>query len=253
MHLSRAIGTDSIAAFARSGHTLLSDEQGVAGLADIVLVQGVGLGASSLRPLAAALAPAAHVTWVELPGFGRTPPQDPIALIREESEFLAAFLRISGAVLVGHSMGSAIVAGVAARHPSLVRRLVLIGPVTDPKARSIVRQGIRLIVDTCLESPATNLVVLREYAACGIRRYLIALEDMLRFDLEAAAPAVRQPTLIIRGLHDPIAPRGWCESLVRRFPAGRVVQVAGGAHLVLHSHPNRVAAVIRAFVADHDV
>ena len=237
-----------------AGHSMLSRESGVAG-SKIVLVHGVGLGALSLEPLARALARHARVTRVELPGFGRTPPQDPIASMDELADFLAAFLRArgtSGAVLVGHSMGTAVVAGVAARHPFLVRRLVLIGPVTDPRARSFVRQGIRLLIDTCLESPSTNAVVLREYARCGIRRYVIALTDMLRFDLEAAAPSITQPTLLIRGRHDPISPRGWCESVARCFPIARLMHIDGGAHVVLHSHPHRVASAIRAFIMEAD-
>ena len=218
-------------------------------------MHGVGLGADSLRPLAAALTRTAHVTWVELPGFGSTPTQDPIRLMADQSDFLAAFLRSRGvvdAVLVGHSMGSGVVAGVAARHPDLVRRLVLIGPVTDPRARSLPKQAFRLLRDTCLESPATNLVVLREYARCGVRRYLIALDDMLRFDLDRAAPRIDQPTLIVRGLHDPISPRAWCESVVGRFRRGRLVQIPGAAHLAMHSHPRRVAAAITAFLAEPD-
>jgi pimeloyl-ACP methyl ester carboxylesterase len=200
-----------------------------------------------------ALEPFAHVTCVELPGFGRTPPQDPIMLMRDQSDFLAEFLRargITAALLVGHSMGAGLVAGLAARHPGLVRGVVLIGPVTDPRARSRVKQGVRLLRDTCLESPATNLVVLREYVQCGIRRYLIALDDMLRFDLERTAPEIEQPVLIVRGRHDPISPREWCESVVTRFPSARLVHVPGGAHLVLHSHPKRVAAAIRVFAAE---
>ncbi len=208
-----------------------------------------------MRPLADALAPKAHVTRVELPGFGDTPRQDPIARMQEQSDFVAAFLRSRGmasVVLVGHSMGAGVAAGVAADHPSLVRRLVLVGPVTDPHARSATRQGARLLLDTCLESPATNLVVAHEYVKCGVRRYAIALADMLRFDLDAIAPRIDQPTLIVRGLHDPISPRRWCESVVRRFPSGRLVHIDGGAHVVLHSHPRRVASAIRSFMADPD-
>ena len=113
-----------------------------------------------------------------------------------------------------------------------------------------MRQGARLIRDTCLESPATNLMVLREYARCGVRRYLIALTDMLRFDLERVVGEIEQPVMVVRGSHDPIAPRAWCESVAKRFPSVRLVHIAGGAHLVLHSHPNRVGAAIRAFASD---
>lgn len=239
--------------FTSSEHTLLSRTAGNADRTEVVLVHGVGLGAASLRPLASALESSMHVTWIELPGFGRTPPQDPLRLMAEQSDFLANFLRsrgIAAAVLVGHSMGAGVVAGVAARHPDLVSRVVLIGPVTDPRARSRVKQGMRLIRDTCLEPPSTNRMVLREYARCGLRRYLIALTDMLRFDMEHVAGEIEQPVLIVRGSHDPIAPRAWCESLVERFPSARLVHIAGGAHVVLHSHPNRVAAAVRAFASD---
>src|ERR1700712_2950025 len=110
----RAPGPEVTTSFASGDHVLLSRSDGAVDGPEIALVHGVGLGADSLRPLAAALAPTAHVTWVELPGFGSTPTQDPIRLMADQSDFLAAFLRSRGvvdAVLVGHSMGSGVVAG----------------------------------------------------------------------------------------------------------------------------------------------
>ncbi|WP_030268628.1 alpha/beta fold hydrolase [Streptomyces sp. NRRL B-24484] len=99
-----------------------------------------GLGASSpayfteaaLHPLLAGR----RSLLVDLLGFGLSDrPEDFGYTLEEHADALAAAVRAAGAdgaELVGHSMGGAVAIVLAARHPALVSRLVLVDANLDP-------------------------------------------------------------------------------------------------------------------------
>jgi pimeloyl-ACP methyl ester carboxylesterase len=55
--------------------------------------------------------------------------------------------------------------------------------------------------------------------------------------------------LVLRGLHDRIAPADWVAALARLPRDGSAVTVAAGGHMVLSTHPRLVAAEVSAFLA----
>lgn len=64
-------------------------------------------------------------------------------------------------------------------------------------------------------------IVFREYARSGLRWYLTELPVMMSYDLDARLALADQPTLVIRGSRDPVAPRLWCQKLSAAAPDGR--------------------------------
>jgi pimeloyl-ACP methyl ester carboxylesterase len=96
----------------------------------MVLVHG--LGGSHVNWLAVAPRLAEHfaVTAPDLAGFGLTEPHGRSSAVDANAELLATLLARQGrpVVLVGNSMGGLISMIVAARHPELVRTLVLVDP-----------------------------------------------------------------------------------------------------------------------------
>ena len=102
------------------------------GGAHVLLVHGLGGHTISWEPSAAALAERLHatVTAVDLPGFGLTRvPRGRRATLGTHGRLLRALLdRWGPSVVVGNSMGGALGIGLAARHPDLVRALVLVDP-----------------------------------------------------------------------------------------------------------------------------
>ena len=240
-------------AFRWRDRTALVHEYGGAGVTT-VLVHGIGVARLYFRPLTARLAQDGHVLVVELPGFGGAPKRphraDPPTL-EEHALLLADLLRQRGhgpVRLLGHSMGTQIVADLAARDPDLVAELALLGPVTDPAAPDAPRQGLRLARDTLGESFPANVAVFTDYARTGPRWYLRTLPFMLGYDLRAVLPRIAAPTLVLRGARDPIAPHGWAQQVAGLLPHSRFVVVPGAHHVVLFTHPDRVAAVLAAGV-----
>jgi pimeloyl-ACP methyl ester carboxylesterase len=128
--------------------------------------------------------------------------------------------------------------------PHLAERVVLVGPVTDPEERSAVMQGIRLVQDTVGEPPATNLAVFSKYLQCGPRRYLATMPSMLDYGTEAVVARLTVPVLVIRGGRDPIARRPWARRVAAAAAVGRLVEVPGARHVVMHSHPRATAAAV---------
>jgi pimeloyl-ACP methyl ester carboxylesterase len=232
----------------------LVHERGEGRALPTVLVHGIGVARLYFERLAAVLAADGPVLSLELPGFGgapKRPDRRHPPTIEEHALLVAALLRDRDAPayrVVGHSMGTQIVADLAARDPELVRELALLGPVTDPAAPDALRQGLRLARDTLGETPPTNVAVFTDYARTGPRWYLRTLPFMLGYDLRAVLPRVTAPTVVIRGARDPIAPHRWAEQVAGLLPRSRFVEVPGAHHVVQFTHPDAVAAELAAGV-----
>jgi len=98
----------------------------------VLLVHGLGGHTISWEPSGPGLAERLHatVTAVDLPGFGLTRiPRGRRATLGTHGRVLRSLLEQSGpAAVAGNSMGGALGIGLAARHPDLVRALVLVDP-----------------------------------------------------------------------------------------------------------------------------
>jgi len=147
-------------------------------------------------------------------------------------------------VLVGHSMGTQIVAETAAQRPDLVASLVLIAPTVNPRERSAVVQAIRLAEDPSLLRPKVVALGIRMYLQAGPRWYFKKLHQMLAHRIELVLPDVAAPTLVIRGEHDRLAPRAWAEEVAKILPRGRYVEVPDRGHETMVTAGERVAALI---------
>jgi pimeloyl-ACP methyl ester carboxylesterase len=213
----------------------------------IVLVHGIGVASRYFRRLAAVLSGSAGVHALELPGFGGAPkPRAPLSV-----EALAAVVNsyvrsadLVSPVLVGHSMGSQVVLEAALQAPGRAATVVAMGPVVDPSARTAWQQGLRLLLDLLLEPPSANWAVLRDYARTGPVWYFRTVPIMLAYRSEGTVGQIRTPLLVMRGARDPIAGHDWAAQLQRLAPTARLVEVPRAAHVLMHSHPDEVAAEI---------
>lgn len=96
-----------------------------------VLLHGLGGSATNWLDVAGGLARHGPVVAPDLPGFGATPVPPGGGRLGAQVAFVAALCRradLEQVVLHGSSMGGLIALLVAAEHPGLVRRLVLVAP-----------------------------------------------------------------------------------------------------------------------------
>jgi pimeloyl-ACP methyl ester carboxylesterase len=199
----------------------------------VILVHGLGVGARYFRPLAAELGPDARVPEV----------REPLPIPELAARFADAF--DEPAVVVANSMGCQVAVELAARRPELVEALVLVGPTVDPSARSVVRHAGRLLVDAWYEPPSLTAIVVRDYLSMGPLDVLRQARHALSHRIDELLPLVGQPTVVVRGAHDPLCPADWARRAASLPRDGRLVTIAGAAHAAHYSHPREVAQLVR--------
>jgi pimeloyl-ACP methyl ester carboxylesterase len=220
----------------------------------IVCVHGLAVSSRYMVPTAERLAPFFPVYAPDLPGFGKSQKPTQVLGVAELAGSLERWMERYGvgrAAMIGNSMGCQIIAELAVRSPDRVSHAVLIGPTADAEARSMLRHMGRLALDGLREPPSSILTQASDYARFGVRRTLATFRKALHNLIELNAPHMQQPTLIIRGDGDPIAPQRWVERLTRLLPNGRLVVLRDAPHAANYSAPDAVALAVRAFLESY--
>ena len=173
------------------------------------MVHGLGGTSNFYQVQAQALADRFQVIRPDSAGAGRSPVTGQIS-IGSHADDLAALLDqlgVSGATVVGHSMGTLVVRTLATRHPGLVSRLVLLGAVAEPA--DAVRQAQR-----------DRAATLRRDGTAAVAPGVVAnaLSETTRRDKPEVAAFVRE--LIMR--QDPEGYARNCEALATAADPGPV-------------------------------
>lgn len=151
---------------------------------------------------------------VLLPSLGRAAaPRSDLRVEAAAGRLMAALpAHGPGVVLVGHSASCPVVIETAARC-ARVTGLVLVGPVTDPRAATWPRmlgQWTRTAVHERLwEVP----VLVPQYYRTGPGSMVRGMNAMRVFRSDLALSRTSVPVSIVRGSRDRIAPLDWCQHL----------------------------------------
>ncbi|MFL6166730.1 MAG: alpha/beta fold hydrolase [Ornithinibacter sp.] len=206
--------------------------------ATVVFLPGLGLDARSWAAVRAALALPSIV--VSLPSMGRRAGREADLQVEAQRRRVLPALPATGdLVLVGHSAGCPVAIEVAAHHPRVVG-LVLVGPVTDPRARSwprMLAQWLRTAVHEQLWEVAA---LVPQYRWTGSASIVRGMTQVRRYRTTVAMAQVSVPTRVIRGSRDRVAPEGWCVQLTTS-PLAELVSVPRAGHMVPLTHPKVVA------------
>lgn len=216
----------------------------------VVMIHGLGVSGSYFIPAAQRLGVEFDVYVPDLPGHGLSDTPEVQPDITGLAQALIDWMDCTGiamACLVGHSMGCQVVVEAALRHPGRISRLVLIAPVPDPRARSILQQFGRLAMSSVFERPSLIPKVLKDYLRMG-SRFIPEFHSMLAYPIEAKLPGIAAPVMLIRGEHDAIAPQPWLNEAARLLNAAPPVVIARGGHAVHYSGAGQVTESIRLFL-----
>jgi pimeloyl-ACP methyl ester carboxylesterase len=232
-----------------------------------VLLHGFGGRIEEMNDLAAALTPGFRVLRLDLRGFGESShPHDSSQYgVHIASDVIDLLDRLGErlASVVGYSLGAAVAAKVAARHPERVRRLVFIGggPQTDSsrimrignEAAAALEQGRGLRpfffaltpAGRPLPSDSVMEAVSRQVLADGDS---VAWAALLRSQRElvltdAEVRSLRMPTLFLAGTDDLLGAeaRQWRGVL----PRTQFVTVPGATHDNVLGRPEVAREVAR--------
>ncbi|WP_370327882.1 alpha/beta fold hydrolase [Euzebya sp.] len=167
-----------------------------------LLVHGLGGSAGNWVEVMAPLAELGPVVAVDLPGFGGTPvPDGGSARVTANAAFVAAVARALGwsrFTLHGNSMGGLIATLVAAEHPDLVDRLVLVSPALPPDRPTALLPlprataiGVLPMALPVVGRPLVELALTRMQAA-GDRVEAEQFLELLFTDPEVVRPELRR-------------------------------------------------------------
>jgi pimeloyl-ACP methyl ester carboxylesterase len=223
----------------------------------VLLVHGLGGNTVNWEAWAPLLADAvdAKVLAVDLPGFGLTRvPADQRATIGFHGRVLRDLLtRIGPSPVVGNSMGGALAVGLAARHPDLVRALVLVNPAL-PRPGAHPSQWLFMArLAPMLVPPIGAQVLATRARILGPERLVDTTLEWTLSDPARIDPAIRRRLIDLaatrRGF--PEAARAFAESARSLFwylnqrMRGDLARVTSPAHIV-HGEHDRLVPVAAA-------
>ena len=154
---------------------------------------------------------------LDRPGFGQSEPQSAVTSLEQQAAAVAALFPPAPqpVVLVGHSLGGAVVAYAAARYPERVGALVLLASSLDPAQESIHPMQyvgrvwpLSMMLPRALGNANEELMV--------FKNQLLLLEPML--------PAITAPTIIVHGTQDDLVPFANVAYMQAHLTAARSVE-----------------------------
>jgi pimeloyl-ACP methyl ester carboxylesterase len=218
----------------------------------IVFVHGYVFASRTWQPTLDRLATGHLVLAPDLTGFGWTSTTSSPLDVAGHGRALLALLDAAGigrSVFVGTSLGSQVVAQLAADHPDRVLGLVIVSPTFDPAEPSLPRQLLRLGADVAAEWPSVWFEHLRDFVLAGPSRVVATVRRGWEHRMDEVLPGVHVPAVVVRGSRDPLVSRSWARKAAALLPNGRALEVRGGARLLGHGSPAALASIIEEHVA----
>ena len=237
-----------------------------AGGQSLIWLHGWGMEHASLLRLAGLFKGTHRNTLYDQPGFGHTPRLHDGAGTEDYADALARELEhVPGGphILIGHSFGGRVSVQMAARHPQLVKAIVLIGGAGLQRRRSLAfkirARCLRLLgrlaqlSDRLFGTGLRDAYVARfgssDYKNAGPLRPTFV--RVVNEDLSVPAKSVRCPALLIYGSDDTEAPPEIGRRYESLIPIARFVEVMGFDHWdILGRGAYQCEALIRTFMDD---
>ncbi len=203
------------------------------------------------------------VAALDLPGHGKSEgvgKQNIDDYVKNILAFLDA-LNLPAAVIIGHSMGSAIALQLALNAPNRVLGLVLLGSGSRLRvAPSILENtateatfplAVKSIIEASFSSKSSSH--LKELAAKKMleTRPTVLHGDFIacnNFNVGEKLGDIKIPTLIVCGTEDKMTPPQYSKSLHEELPNSELEFIEGAGHMVMLEKPRQVAEVVERFI-----
>jgi len=242
----------------------------------LVLLHGWAMHSGIWGPLVGRLARRFRVHAVDLPGHGHSALAGLFTLDGAWTAVSASLPADARALTVlGWSLGGLVAMRWARKEPARVRRLALVA--TSPRfaagadwphaasLQTLARFGDELHVAWKLtiqrflalqlqgseHGRATLAALRRQVFARGEpspKALFGALDTIATTDLRAEVAEIAQPSLVVSGRRDTLAPPEAGEWLAARLPDARFAPIDGAAHVPFLSHPDAFSAALDPFL-----
>jgi pimeloyl-ACP methyl ester carboxylesterase len=190
--------------------------------------------------------------------------------LADDLAMLLERLDLTGATLVGHSMGGAEITRYLTRHGSArVARIALVGstvPSTgaDPQAQAALLDHIRTGyarwlaenaalsfgdgLPGCVIPQLDREQATRDWMGVSLNAVVECMSALMRTDFSAELATVTVPALVVHGDGDAVAPLESCgRRAAELIPGSRLVVYANAPHMIHLSHRGRLNADLLSF------
>jgi pimeloyl-ACP methyl ester carboxylesterase len=235
------------------------------GVPPLILLHGAG-GSRLHWPPQIRRLNGAEVYALDLPGHGDSAGR-PAATISGYAESTLDWMRSVGigqAVLVGHSMGSAIALTIALRVPRTVAGLALVGAsarlrvapeiLTDSASQARFPRAVDRVTDWAFSPKAPPPLVelaRRRMLESGHDAFHSDFQACDHFDVRQQLAEIKVPALVIQGEDDQLTPLFLARELAEGLPAGQLVSLPDAGHMVMLEKPEQVAELLSRFMREH--
>lgn len=202
-----------------------------------------------------------HMTYylLDLPGFGTSEtPKHPFTT-HDYAEVVRAVitkLNLKNLTLVGHSFGGRIALALAAAHPNLLKKLILInsaGISKNTTKKKLVRTAARIVKPFFKPSWMQGLRA-KIYKKIGSEDYLetpelqATFQNIIDEDLTPLLSKIQHPTHLIWGEDDTQTPVEDAHTMKREIPNATLTILKNTGHFTFLDQPEKVAHEIASFL-----
>jgi pimeloyl-[acyl-carrier protein] methyl ester esterase len=239
----------------------------------LVMLHGWGMHSGVWQALVKKLSQQYMLYLVDLPGHGQSRPIEPYHLYNLADEVAEIIPGVSD--VLGWSLGGLVAQRLALDQPERVRRLILVGATPKFVASKDWPTGInpdhfsafaeqvnadykatmlQFLTLQCMQSPDARSTIKQLRASFESKpaptqnTLQRALHILLESDLRKELAHIRQPTLLIHGDRDTLAPVQAAHWMMQQLPHGFLRVMAGAAHAPFLSHSEQFIDALKQFL-----
>lgn len=224
----------------------------------LVFLHGWGVSSEIFKSLYPFLGRDFQIYFLDLPGFGKTPIEKPMAL-KDYADFVYEFLKnnkIERSIIIGHSFGGAVAIKMALIYPERILKIVLAGAaaIRQPSAKTKIKIKIAGLIRPLLPQKLKKLLIKKsgleksDYAAIQNPVLKETFKTVINEDLTAKLPFVKMPTLIIWGDKDTETPIEEGKLITKLIPDSRIEIIKNAGHFMFLEKPEEFIKLIKEFV-----
>ncbi|MBT6442553.1 MAG: alpha/beta fold hydrolase [Alphaproteobacteria bacterium] len=227
----------------------------------MIMIHGLGGSSNAWMPQCSVLSRTHKIIRPDLEGSGRSPAKGKISIASFMKDVFSIMdkLEIKSAHFLGHSLGTVICAHMAAKSPSRVKSLALLGPVAEPPqpARQAIRdraalarkEGMVPIADVLVQVSTSAETKASKPAVAALVREIVMRQDAEGYartcEALAAAKAadfskIKCPTLLITGDEDGVAPPAAAKAMAKAIKKSELLLLSGCGHWTPIEKPTEV-------------
>ncbi len=220
----------------------------------LLLLHGAFLTVESWGKLVPELARSRQVIAVELQGHGHTADVDRPLSFRQMAADAAALLReirVERTDVYGYSMGGTVALALAARHPGLVRKLIVHGSTYNKEGWE--PEGLKQFAALPADFAPKPLKDPYDKVAPDPKRWPVLVAKLKEMEMsfeglpDGDLKAITAPTLIIMGDREGLRPEQ-AVAMYRLIPKAQLAILPGADHFLLFTRPDVVLGLMTTFL-----